>query len=63
MAISEPHCVAGGDKAAIHFGVEQLKTSQWALVDTGTGLQKSFYFKTYTKALVYIPAPNRYELR
>jgi hypothetical protein len=49
----EPNLSAGANTAQLIGEVEALLANGWMLDEEQRGLQKTYYFKTYTKCLVY----------
>lgn len=48
----EPKFSAGVDKDQLTGKVEALLRNNWTLDEDRMGLQKTYYFKTYTKCMV-----------
>ena len=47
-----PRFAEGEDEQKVGADVEALRSQGWALDAEGTGVQKTFYFKSYFKAIV-----------
>lgn len=62
-----PKISEGQDAKTLTAEAEALTENGWALDDQEMGFQKTFHFKTYTKALVSgafgLPAAQAYSLR
>ncbi|KAF2835003.1 hypothetical protein M501DRAFT_942880 [Patellaria atrata CBS 101060] len=52
MASTNPQFSSGADKSAMAEEVSALLDAEWKLSDDRIGIEKTYYFKTYTKVLV-----------
>lgn len=53
----------GEDTEQVTAGLNSLRQRGWQLDNEGIGITKTFYFKTYFKAVVCMPNPPGYMMR
>lgn len=54
MQPAQPRYVPAEDEKTIQSGWEEVRDAQWQLDEQRMGLSKTFFFKTYTKALDFV---------
>lgn len=48
----QPRYATGEDEPVVQRGVESLMGQGWGLDEEGMGMKKTYYFKSYFKAIV-----------